>query len=926
MKRLMLLTLTLWVSLAGFALDLKGALGTNASYVVSEKSDGTAKVTISGTGALPNYTRGKKLSPFMETGTVVGRVMPMVSEIVVEDGITYIGDFFMPIAYTGAVSLSLPCTLTGASTTAFMIDGNSLPSLLTIMVAPSSWAHTNLNSRTEKFIASPSGLQQELKLTRAHMDEQEVGAIAPTCTEAGRKTYYTCSGCHKVSLVAGFKSSPHVFASVEEAGSALEDKALGHKTTHTDHIAPTCLTAGNLEYWHCSRCELDFGDEACTEKLEGTFLGALGHDLAHHGRVEATCTETGAIEFWHCSRCDTDFTDEACTTATTQLTIPANGHSLTFVNRKDQSCTEAGIERHYHCDVCGIDYEDEKGETMIEDVVLLPTGHKLLYLSAIAATCTSIGQEKCYYCQNCHKYGKDETMSELIASPTIPVLGHDIVFLPATEPTCMEEGHYNRYHCNRCEKYFLDEACTREYNLSKPALGHSVVQVAGVAPTCTETGIIGHWHCERCGDNFDWPQALPSQLRDNVVRPALGHDLIHLEAKEPSHGVNGRIESWYCSRCEIYFKDSDCTQAYEGSTSIPGEPHRYSEAGFCTFCDDPQRPVSIDNKYHIYNAGQLWYFYTAVQGGSWGLTGYLEADIDFPYTTVTEDGVSHNHRWLGLCGYDNMNYMKPYTGTFDGQGHTISGLKCSAYSAENPGYGFCGRLKGTVKNLHLRNCNFSVTSTDMVGGIAGINDGGRIECCSFEGKLSGSKAGGIVASNSGTITNCFNLGFIDAHGNGGGIAVTNSGTITNCFNMGNFKKDLTQEPNINSPTHGAIIVTNQSKGRYSNCYALRDETHVMRTMGDGDEASQIMTPEDFEGGLLCTTLNDEQDHVWRQMMGHDAHPSFAGPKVMYSDTEARYYNLWSLGELTAIIQMAQKGGYTAEEIRAIVDELLKPTE
>ena len=922
MKRLMFMALACLATLSTFALDIKGSLGGNASYVITEKSDNTCKITISGTGALPDFTRTKNLSPFMDTNTVAGRLAPMASEIVIEDGITYLGNFFMPISYTGEVSLSLPCTLTDASTSAFLINTTSFPSQLTITVAPSSWAYSNLNS-IRRFISFPTELSHKLLSTRPHADEQEVPAVEATCTTTGHKVYYACSGCQQISAVPGFKSARHTFSSLEEAGSVLILPALGHETTHTASLLPTCEALGHVEYWHCSLCELDYSDEACTEVLASTVLSALGHDPAHHERVEATCTDMGMIEYWHCARCETNYLDETCTEPTSNLTIPATGHSLTYFKRKDQSCTETGIERHYHCDVCGIDFEDFQCTIIIENVVLPPNGHRLLYMPAINATCTSAGRVESYYCQNCHKYGSDMAFSEIIDNPNIPVLGHDVESLAATEPTCTEVGHYRRYHCKRCDNYYLDEACTTEYNLYKPAVGHRVVEVAYVSPTCTESGTSHHWHCERCGDNFNYSQALPSQLLENTLLPALGHSLTYYAAKEPSHGVDGRLENWYCSRCNIHFKNNDCSQIYEESTVVPGEPHRYSEAGFCTYCDDPQRPSIEGGKYHIYNAGHLWYIYQSVHAGTWGLNACLEADIEFVYTTTTEDGVKHNHRWLGLCGYDNFNYMKPYTGTFDGQGHTISGLIFNAYYAENPGYGFCGRLKGTVKNLHLRNCNFSVDSREVVGGIAGINDGGRIECCSFEGKLSGSKAGGIAATNSGTIINCYNLGFIDAYGWGGGIAVTNQGTISNCFNMGNFKKDLILEPNMNSSTHGAIIYENVKNGTLYNCYALRDETHVLQTMGSGDDASQIMTPIDFKGGLLCTVLNEGQDHVWRQMLGHDEHPVFRGPKVLFNDVEELYYNLWTLPELTAVIQMAQQGGYSVEEIRSIVDTLLK---
>ncbi len=144
----------------------------------------------------------------------------------------------------------------------------------------------------------------------------------------------------------------------------------------------------------------------------------------------------------------------------------------------------------------------------------------------------------------------------------------------------------------------------------------------------------------------------------------------------------------------------------------------------------------------------------------------------------------------------------PYTGTFDGQRHTISGL---SIDSDAQYAGLFARISegGTVKNLTLTDSYININSgnsTAYVGGICGWNDG-RIENCSNSGDVTvtgsgDTYVGGICGYNDGSIENCDNSGSVEGSGSGGGgnstayvggICGLNWDSIENCDNSGSVE-------------------------------------------------------------------------------------------------------------------------------------------
>ena len=193
-------------------------------------------------------------------------------------------------------------------------------------------------------------------------DVQHVDAMAATCTEKGNYENWYCTKCDK-----------H-FADAEctTVMTDWEIPALGHTTEYRAQKAATCTEDGyTVNHWHCTVCGRNYADEACTNLItEDVVLPKINHQhKQHHDSLEATCLTDGNIEYWHCPDCNTHYTDEACTTPTTEITIAALGHDFTHTPYTTSTCTSEGVVEHWHCGRCGHDF-DTGDEMASEDYVI----------------------------------------------------------------------------------------------------------------------------------------------------------------------------------------------------------------------------------------------------------------------------------------------------------------------------------------------------------------------------------------------------------------------------------------------------------------------------------------------------------------------------------------------------------------------------
>ena len=134
-----------------------------------------------------------------------------------------------------------------------------------------------------------------------------------------------------------------------------------------------------------------------------------------------------------------------------------------------------------------------------------------------------------------------------------------------------------------------------------------------------------------------------------------------------------------------------------------------------------------------------------------------------------------------------------YQGTFDGQGHRITGL---AITTDNP-RGENAALfdgiggNGEVKNLQLVDVDFNVKQGGVSGGIAWSNFG-TLTACSVTGTIAAASGsvGGIAVNNSGTITACWFKGSLTGYRFAGGIAAFNYNDVSACYWNGNVSSGI----------------------------------------------------------------------------------------------------------------------------------------
>lgn len=302
-----------------------------------------------------------------------------------------------------------------------------------------------------------------------------------------------------------------------------------HTLQHTTAVAATCVTDGNVEYWHCADCGKYFADEAATKEItswvtskldhdwdEGSVttaatcttagektlsckrdgcdetktepIAALGHKATHVDGVAATCTTAGKAEHWNCATCKKNFSDEACTKEIADLTIAALGHKMTENKLVAATCTEDGTKAHWNCSVCKKNFADKDGKTEITDLKIAKLNHKWDDGNITTdATCTTKGV-KTFKCTN--SGCKEEKTSDINA------LGHSKTEVKVVAATCTTAGTVAHWNCATCKKNFEDEACTKEItDLTIAALGHAFDQGSNFTAT------HGTWSCTRtdCG-------------------------------------------------------------------------------------------------------------------------------------------------------------------------------------------------------------------------------------------------------------------------------------------------------------------------------------------------------------------------------------------------------------------------------------------
>ena len=272
-----------------------------------------------------------------------------------------------------------------------------------------------------------------------------------------------------------------------------------------------------------------------------------------------------------------------------------------------------------------------------------------------------------------------------------------------------------------------------------------------------------------------------------------------------------------------------------------------------------------------------------------------------------------------------------YTGTFDGQGYTISGLYFnnptssyvglfgsigangkisnvgvldSYFQFSELGGGVCGVNYGTVRDC--KNTG-SVRGLAAIGGVCGLNEkGGIIENSFNEGTVSGTgdnvqQVGGVCGYNNGTIKSCYNTASVSGQNSVGGVCGLNSrGIITNCFNEGTVSGQtfvggvcgngcgVTTTNCFNggivsgqSHVSGVCGYDYNYDGTLTNCYYLSDTAKGGINGKDVSGKAEGKSIEQFKSGEVAYLLNgstSEGELAWYQKLGTDAYPVLTATK------------------------------------------------
>lgn len=144
---------------------------------------------------------------------------------------------------------------------------------------------------------------------------------------------------------------------------------------------------------------------------------------------------------------------------------------------------------------------------------------------------------------------------------------------------------------------------------------------------------------------------------------------------------------------------------------------------------------------------------------------------------------------IDLSGYV-FEPVPVFTGSFNGQNHTISGFRYGGDGYVGGLFRYIGK-DGLVENLKLEGEVIAADEKECIGGLCGVNYG-TIKNCGFQGTVSGkTTVGGLAGVNEGTgmIRNSSVTGRVTGYYSTGGIAGRNHGTISYCINRSCINND-----------------------------------------------------------------------------------------------------------------------------------------
>jgi len=253
------------------------------------------------------------------------------------------------------------------------------------------------------------------------------------------------------------------------------------------------------------------------------------------------------------------------------------------------------------------------------------------------------------------------------------------------------------------------------------------------------------------------------------------------------------------------------------------------------------------------------------------------------------------------------NAMYPFSGTFDGNGKTISNFTCNSIGLNN--IGLFGVVNGEVKDLGLNHPNMGVrngrNSGLLVGRIGGSSGPfgwnrkrGLLSNCWVEGgSISGDiHVGGLVGQNSGTVTKCYSSAKLSGDWAIGGLVGRNHGSISKCYATGSVS-GRRGYPNV-----GGLVGYNAG-GRVTNCYATGSVSGGWRVGG-------LVGNSDFGTVTNCySTGSISGDRKAGGLLGWNGEGSTVATSFWNIETSGKNTSAGGTGKTTA--EMHMKSTFTS---------------
>jgi hypothetical protein len=308
-----------------------------------------------------------------------------------------------------------------------------------------------------------------------------------------------------------------------------------------------------------------------------------------------------------------------------------------------------------------------------------------------------------------------------------------------------------------------------------------------------------------------------------------------------------------------------------------------------------------------------------------------EKGLSADYIQVSDIDASETSSWNNGDGFDPIgNLSNNFTGTFDGAGHTVSGLTIDRGSTEYVGlFGFVGS-GGRLENVGVKNAD--MTGAARVGGLVGSNDGNIAESYAT-GEVSGTSdvVGALVGGNDGNVERSYATGNVSGAFFVGGLAGGNGGNVTNSYATGDVNgNDLVGGlvGNNNGPVNqsyatgdveasfgrvGGLVGNDGGSGTVTESYWDTESTGQSTSAGGtglntsemiGSAAVGNMTGFNFQN--TWETVTDPDDYPILRQSGIDC------SNVNYNGagTSSNPYEVGNLNQLQCINEQGLSANYT----------------